>query len=96
MGHFKDHQDNNKELKGMKHQLTEMDHDYDVMLRERIESKKQLAFTAPEMRLYRTAIWADDVVGDTHGWLGSGGLSGADKRSSVALDWAPFGIGCVP
>lgn len=26
----------------MKHQLTEMDHDYDVMLRERIESKKQL------------------------------------------------------
>jgi len=29
-------------LKEMKHQLTEMDHDYDVMLRERIESKKQL------------------------------------------------------
>ena len=26
----------------MKHQLTEMDHDYDVMLREREESKKQL------------------------------------------------------
>lgn len=26
----------------MNHQLTEMDHDYDVMLRERIESKKQL------------------------------------------------------
>ncbi len=26
----------------MKHQLKEMDHDYDVMLRERIESKKQL------------------------------------------------------
>ena len=42
MGHFKEHQDHNKELKGMKHQLTEMDHDYDVMLRERIESKKQL------------------------------------------------------
>ena len=42
MGHFKDHQDDNKELKEMKHQLTEMDHDYDVMLRERLESKKQL------------------------------------------------------
>ena len=42
MGHFLEHQDDNKELKEMKHQLTEMDHDYDVMLRERIESKKQL------------------------------------------------------
>lgn len=42
MGHFKDHQDQNKELKEMKHQLSEMDQDYDVMLRERIESKKQL------------------------------------------------------
>ena len=42
MGHFRVHQDDNKELKEMKHQLTEMDHDYDVMLRERIESKKQL------------------------------------------------------
>lgn len=29
-------------LKEMKNQLTEMDQDYDVMLRERIESKKQL------------------------------------------------------
>lgn len=42
MGHFLEDQDNNKMLKEMKHQLTEMDHDYDVMLRERIESKKQL------------------------------------------------------
>lgn len=42
MGHFKEHQDDNFELKEMKHQLKEMDHDYDVMLRERIESKKQL------------------------------------------------------
>jgi hypothetical protein len=42
MGHFLEHQDDNKELKEMKHQLTEMDHDYDVMLRERIESKKQM------------------------------------------------------
>ncbi len=42
MGHYRDHQDDNKELKEMKHQLKEMDHDYDVMLRERIESKKQL------------------------------------------------------
>ena len=42
MGHFREHQDDNKGLKDMKHQLTEMDHDYDVMLRERTESKKQL------------------------------------------------------
>ena len=42
MGHFKEDQDDNKGLKDMQHQLTEMDHDYDVMLRERIESKKQL------------------------------------------------------
>lgn len=42
MGHFRDEQDDNKMIKEMKHQLTEMDHDYDVMLRERIESKKQL------------------------------------------------------
>ncbi len=42
MGHFREAQDKNQELKGMKHQLTEMDHDYDVMLRERLESKKQL------------------------------------------------------
>ena len=42
MGHFRVHQDDNKELKEMKHQLKEMDHDYDVMLRERVESKKQL------------------------------------------------------
>lgn len=42
MGHYREHQDDNRELKDMKHQLTEMDHDYDVMLRERQESKKQL------------------------------------------------------
>lgn len=42
MGHFKDKQDDNPHLKDMNHQLTEMDHDYEVMLRERIESKKQL------------------------------------------------------
>lgn len=42
MGHFKEDQDDNKMLKEMKHQLTEMDYDYDVMLRERTESKKQL------------------------------------------------------
>ena len=42
MGHFAEDQDDNAKLKEMKHQLKEMDHDYDVMLRERIESKKQL------------------------------------------------------
>ncbi len=42
MGHFQEDQDDNQNIKKMKHQLTEMDHDYDVMLRERIESKKQL------------------------------------------------------
>ena len=40
MGKFVEKQDDNKNLKDMKHQLSEMDHDYDVMLRERIESKK--------------------------------------------------------
>lgn len=40
MGHHAKKQDENEHLKDMKHQLTEMDHDYDVMLRERIESKK--------------------------------------------------------
>jgi hypothetical protein len=42
MGHYAEHQDDNKGLKDMKNQLHEMDQDYDVMLRERIESKKQL------------------------------------------------------
>lgn len=42
MAKFNPQQDENVGLKDMKHQLTEMDHDYDVMLRERIESKKQL------------------------------------------------------
>jgi hypothetical protein len=42
MGHYTEHQDDNKNLKNMKHQLSEMDRDYDVMLREREESKKQL------------------------------------------------------
>ena len=42
MGHFAEDQDDNQKIKEMKHQLKEMDHDYDVMLRERIESKKQL------------------------------------------------------
>ncbi len=42
MGKFRPQQEDNTGLKDMKHQLTEMDHDYEVMLRERIESKKQL------------------------------------------------------
>lgn len=35
-------QDKNENLRAMDNQLKEMDHDYDVMLRERVESKKQL------------------------------------------------------
>ena len=42
MEKYKPLQHDNENLKAMAHQLTEMDHDYDVMLRERIESKKQL------------------------------------------------------
>jgi hypothetical protein len=39
---FKDQQDANVPLKNMDNQLIEMDRDYNVMLMERIESKKQL------------------------------------------------------
>lgn len=35
-------QDDNEPLKDMDNQLVEMDRDYNVMLMERIESKKQL------------------------------------------------------
>ena len=42
MSDFKDHQDDNKALKDMDAQMIEMDQDYDVMLREKIESRKQL------------------------------------------------------
>lgn len=42
MLHYKEHQDDNKPLKNMDKQLKEMDGDYNVMLMERIESKKQL------------------------------------------------------
>ena len=42
MGKYKEHQEDNKALKDMDNQLAEMDQDYNVMLRERIESKKQL------------------------------------------------------
>ncbi len=40
MGQFKLHQDENKALKDMDAQMNEMDQDYDVMLREKIESRK--------------------------------------------------------
>ena len=40
MGPFKDQQDDNKALRDMDNQMNEMDQDYDVMLRERIESRK--------------------------------------------------------
>ena len=39
---FKQKQDDNVPLKDMDNQLIEMDRDYNVMLMERIESKKQL------------------------------------------------------
>lgn len=42
MGHFATHQDDNVPLKNMDNQLQDMDQDYNVMLLERIESKKQL------------------------------------------------------
>jgi len=42
MDHFLPLQEDNVNLKTMKHQLTEMDHDYEVMLRERVEALKQL------------------------------------------------------
>ena len=42
MGPFKDQQDENKALKDMDNQMNEMDQDYDVMLREKVESRKQL------------------------------------------------------
>ena len=42
MGSFKEQQDNNKPLADMDAQMIEMDQDYDVMLREKVESRKQL------------------------------------------------------
>ena len=42
MSNFRDHQDDNKALKDMDNQMIEMDQDYDVMLREKVESRKQL------------------------------------------------------
>lgn len=39
---FKNDQDDNKRLKDLDNQMIEMDQDYDVMLREKIESRKQL------------------------------------------------------
>ena len=42
MGAFKVAQDDNKALKDMDNQMIEMDQDYDVMLREKVESRKQL------------------------------------------------------
>ena len=40
MGPFKDQQDQNAALKSMDDQMNEMDQDYDVMLREKVESRK--------------------------------------------------------
>ena len=40
MGPFKDQQDKNASLKAMDDQMNEMDQDYDVMLREKVESRK--------------------------------------------------------
>ena len=40
MGEFGEHQDNNKPLADMDTQMNEMDQDYDVMLREKVESRK--------------------------------------------------------
>jgi hypothetical protein len=42
MSNFKVEQDDNKALKDMDNQMIEMDQDYDVMLREKVESRKQL------------------------------------------------------
>ena len=42
MSNFKVDQDDNKALKDMDNQMIEMDQDYDVMLREKVESRKQL------------------------------------------------------
>jgi len=42
MGNYLEQQDANEPLKNMDYQLNEMDQDYNVMLMERIESKKQL------------------------------------------------------
>ena len=39
---YKDDQEDNVKLKDMKEQLTEMENDYEVMLRAREESKKQM------------------------------------------------------
>ena len=41
MSSYKEDQDDNKALKGMDNQLADMDRQYEVMLMERIESKKQ-------------------------------------------------------
>jgi hypothetical protein len=42
MSSFKEAQDENKNLAAMDNQMNEMDQDYDVMLREKVESRKQL------------------------------------------------------
>jgi hypothetical protein len=42
MSEFLPQQDDNQPLKEMDLQLNEMDQDYEVMLMERVESKKQL------------------------------------------------------
>ena len=42
MSAFRNNQDDNIPLKDMDNQMIEMDQDYDVMLREKIESRKQL------------------------------------------------------
>lgn len=42
MSKYEQKQENNKGLKDMDHQLSEMDHDYELMLVERVESRKQL------------------------------------------------------
>lgn len=42
MTKFLGQQDENQALKDMDNQMNEMDQDYDVMLREKIESRKQL------------------------------------------------------
>jgi hypothetical protein len=40
MSKYEQKQENNKGLKDMDHQLSEMDHDYELMLVERVESRK--------------------------------------------------------
>jgi Tfp pilus assembly protein PilO len=40
MSNFREQQDDNKALKDMDAQMIEMDQDYDVMLREKVESRK--------------------------------------------------------